>query len=193
MIQPVIMSRILTLRLCATLRLPAILAVAFGSILPGAAGAQHDSSHHSRYPEYQSREIKALSPDEIESLHSGEGMGMALAAELNGFPGPRHVMELADELDLTQTQAQEVEHIFEAMNKHAIALGRHVVHLEKRLDHEFIQQSITPGELDSLALEIASFRGRLRAVHLRAHVQTFGLLTEPQRALYGRLRGYNDH
>lgn len=186
-------SHILPLLLRTALRIPAIVAIAVGSILPWAAAAQHDSSHHSRYTEYQSREIKALSSDELASLLSGEGMGMALAAELNGFPGPRHVMELADELDLTQTQTQEIEHIFEAMNKQAIALGRHVVHLEKRLDHEFFQQSITPGELDSLALEIASFRGRLRAVHLRAHVQTFGLLTETQRAVYGRLRGYNDH
>ena len=47
------------------------------------------------YAGQQTRTIKALSDDEIAALRNGEGMGMAKAAELNGYPGPIHVLSLA--------------------------------------------------------------------------------------------------
>ena len=50
------------------------------------------------YAGLETREIKALSPEQIEDLLAGEGMGYALAAELNHYPGPRHVLALAAEL-----------------------------------------------------------------------------------------------
>ena len=40
------------------------------------------------YAGQQTRAIKALSDDDIAALRAGEGMGMAKAAELNGYPGP---------------------------------------------------------------------------------------------------------
>ena len=42
------------------------------------------------------RSLKSMSSQEIESLRSGEGMGFAKLAELNHYPGPKHVLELAD-------------------------------------------------------------------------------------------------
>jgi hypothetical protein len=36
----------------------------------------------------QSRPIKALSDQQVSDLRAGRGMGLALAAELNGYPGP---------------------------------------------------------------------------------------------------------
>jgi hypothetical protein len=52
----------------------------------------------SPYTGQERREIKALSNEEIDRYLSGDGMGLAKAAELNHYPGPRHVLELADQL-----------------------------------------------------------------------------------------------
>ena len=67
--------------------------------------AQHGSHHShgaqgqtSAYAGQQSREIKALSDQEVKDLQAGAGMGMAKAAELNRYPGPMHALELADQL-----------------------------------------------------------------------------------------------
>lgn len=55
----------------------------------------------SPYAGEEAREIKALSPSDIDGLIAGRGMGYAMAAELNGYPGPAHVLELAEQLELT--------------------------------------------------------------------------------------------
>ena len=41
------------------------------------------------------RAVKALSDVQIADLRAGRGMGLALPAELNGYPGPTHVLEHA--------------------------------------------------------------------------------------------------
>jgi hypothetical protein len=66
------------------------------------------------YAGQQTRTIKALSDDDIATLRKGEGMGMAKAAELNGYPGPKHVLDLAQQLRLTDAQRDNVQAIFEA-------------------------------------------------------------------------------
>lgn len=43
-------------------------------------------------------ELQALTPEEVEQYRAGAGMGYAKAAELNHFPGPMHVLELAGPL-----------------------------------------------------------------------------------------------
>jgi hypothetical protein len=48
------------------------------------------------YSGMQSRSNKSLSDLQVADLQSGRGMGLALAAELNGYPGPSHVLELAE-------------------------------------------------------------------------------------------------
>ncbi len=53
------------------------------------------------YAGMQTRPIKALSEQQMADLSAGRGMGLALAAELNGYPGPVHVLELADKLNLS--------------------------------------------------------------------------------------------
>jgi hypothetical protein len=47
------------------------------------------------------RPIKALSAEQIADLKAGQGLSLALAAELNGYPGPRHVLELGKQLGET--------------------------------------------------------------------------------------------
>ena len=159
---------------------------------PAVAGAHAGQAQHahSPYTSHQTREIKALSADEIEGYLSGAGLGMALPGELNGYPGPRHVLELADNLELRQEQAATVRRIFDSMESQAIELGVQVVELERQLDAEFAERSITPAKLTSLTDEIAQLQGRLRAVHLQAHLEVADVLTPEQRQEYDRLRGY---
>src|SRR4051812_36526408 len=48
------------------------------------------------YAGLEQRPIKALSQQQADDLRTGRGMGLALAAELNGYPGPSHVLELGN-------------------------------------------------------------------------------------------------
>jgi len=54
------------------------------------------------YAGQNARDIKALSAAEVAQYLAGDGMGYTKSAELNGFPGPLHALELADKLHLTQ-------------------------------------------------------------------------------------------
>jgi len=61
--------------------------------------AQHDHAG-SPYAHTQSAEIPTLTDEEIAQLRNGDGMGLARAAELNRYPGPKHTLELGEQLAL---------------------------------------------------------------------------------------------
>ena len=82
------------------------------------------SQSQSPYVGFQDRPIKSLSDQQIGDLRAGRGMGLALAAELNGYPGPAHVLELASSLQLMEQQRTKVEVLFAAMKAEAIPLGQ---------------------------------------------------------------------
>jgi len=161
--------------------------------LPAAAAAQqnHDHGAHSEYAGISGRDIKALDSASVNNYLSGAGMGFALSAELNGYPGPRHVLDLADSLQLTAEQREATQAIFERMQLRAIALGTQVVELERQLDQRFAHRHIDTALLDNMTGQIAALNGRLRAVHLQAHLEVTALLTNEQTAAYKRLRGYH--
>ena len=144
------------------------------------------------YAGQQTRPIKALSAEDIASLLKGEGMGMAKAAELNGYPGPIHVLTLAHDLKLTEIQRQQVQSIFERMSAAAKPLGTELIEREQVLDQLFAKGEITSDRLAAETAGIAELQGRLRSVHLAAHVETRALLNPDQIALYQQLRGYGD-
>jgi Spy/CpxP family protein refolding chaperone len=125
---------------------------------------------HSPYSGEQHREINALSPAEIGGYLKGEGMGLARAAELNHYPGPRHVIELASELKLTEEQRLKIEKIYNAMRERAIQLGKWIVQKERELDQLFKTESINKKSLEKLVREMAVLQGELRLVHLQAHM-----------------------
>jgi hypothetical protein len=100
------------------------------------------------YAGQQARPIKALSDDDLAALRKGEGMGMAKAAELNGYPGPRHVLDLAQQLQLTDVQRRGVQAIFGRMSAAAKPLGGQLIVQEQALDQLFAEGGIT---LDRLA------------------------------------------
>jgi hypothetical protein len=143
------------------------------------------------YAGQQARSIKSLSDDEIAALRKGEGMGMAKAAELNGYPGPAHVLQLAVKLGLTEIQQRDVQAIFDRMSAAAKPLGGQLIAREQALDQLFAKSEITPDRLAAATAAIAELQGRLRAVHLSAHLETRALLNADQIARYQQLRGYN--
>jgi Spy/CpxP family protein refolding chaperone len=142
------------------------------------------------YAGQQAQEIASLSEADVAALLAGEGWGLALPAELNGYPGPAHVLELAKELALTPEQVTQVEAIFAAMQAEAQALGADYVAAEKHLSQMFAMGHASPEMLDRLLQDSSAVLARLRAVHLKAHLQMTPLLTETQRAAYAELRGY---
>lgn len=144
----------------------------------------------SPYSGQQSRPIKALSAEDIEGYLTGKGMGFAKAAELNGYQGPAHVLELADELGLTPEQRRGTEAIRAAMNSRAIALGHALIDAEGALDRAFADRTITEASLTTALEEIAAIQAKLRGVHLEAHLAQHRLLSPAQRARYAELRGY---
>jgi hypothetical protein len=144
----------------------------------------------SPYAHRGSSEIKTLSQEEVDDLLLGRGMGLARPAELNGYPGPRHVLDLADSLDLTAEQRGIVGQIFGDMNARAIELGGEVLAAERDLDAAFASGGVTEDALAPIVDRIADLRAELRAVHLRAHLATREVLTTHQRHEYHRLRGY---
>src|SRR3954468_15022232 len=99
------------------------------------------------YAGMQTRPIKALSEQQVADLAAGRGMGLALAAELNGYPGPSHVLVLADRLALTADQRAGVQRLFESMKAEAVPLGSQLIKQEAELDTQFAQRTVTPESL----------------------------------------------
>jgi Spy/CpxP family protein refolding chaperone len=136
------------------------------------------------------REIKALSPQEIDALLAGEGMGFAKAAELNGYPGPAHVLALAEELELEESQLAATREIERKMRSAAVAAGRELVAAERELNRLFATRTVTSESLQAALENIAALRAELRSIHLEAHLEQAALLTPAQIRRYTELRGY---
>lgn len=144
----------------------------------------------SPYAGQQAREIKALSPQQAADLLAGKGMEQAKAAELNGYPGPMHVLELAGPLALSAAQIADSEALMASHKADARALGARLVEAERKLDAAFAGKQIDTAQLELLTRQIGLIQAELRASHLRTHLQQTDLLTAPQVALYAELRGY---
>ncbi|MEE8435486.1 MAG: hypothetical protein V3S64_11920 [bacterium] len=148
------------------------------------------AKHRSAYAGQERRDIKSLSASDIEALSKGEGWGLAKAAELNGVPGPVHLLELKEALGLSAEQVAKIEALFEDMKSKAIRLGRKLIDLERKLNRHFERGTITRDLLRGLLEKIAQVRKSLRLTHLETHLHTPPILTRHQLAAYNRLRGY---
>jgi Spy/CpxP family protein refolding chaperone len=144
------------------------------------------------YAGMQTRLIKALSAEQIADLEAGRGMSLALAGELNGYPGPRHVLELADQLGLTDQQRADVQRLFDEMTAEAIPIGEKLISQEAELDRLFARRVVTANSLSSATAAIGATQAELRKTHLKYHLMTSGLLTASQMQHYSQLRGYGD-
>ncbi len=158
--------------------LPAMLALALICSITVASAADPSAGH-----------IKALSAEDVALLLAGKGMGFAKAAELNGYPGPLHVLELAESLALTPEQRTATRELFGRMQAAARKEGAALIEAERRLDHLYATHRATRAAVEQELSRIEAIRTRLRGVHLDAHLEQAGLLNAGQIAAYARLRG----
>jgi len=78
------------------------------------------------------------------------------------------------------------------MSAAAKPLAGELIAKEQALDRHFANGDITPDRLAAATAAIAVLEGRLRAVHLSAHLETRALLNADQIARYEQPRGYGD-
>jgi Spy/CpxP family protein refolding chaperone len=147
-------------------------------------------SQDSPYKGQEGREIKALSQGEIEGYLDARGMGFAKVAELNHYPGPKHVLELSDQLELPERQRLAAKTSFLRMHADASALGEQLVEKEQGLDSLFAEGEASGDNVPDLIAEIARIRGEIRYAHIRAHIEMRSILTADQIERYDDLRGY---
>ena len=163
--------------------------IVIAAIFAFAATAQANESP-SPYQGFETRGVKALSERDAADLLAGRGAGYALAAELNGYPGPSHVLELADKLNLSEQQRTRTQAAFDAMQAEAKAVGAQIVAAEQALDSAFTGNKLDKAGLAQLSEDLGRLYGRYRAAHLKAHLDMKALLSPHQIALYDNLRGY---
>ncbi len=142
------------------------------------------------YAGQQSRPIKSLSDREVRDYLSGAGMGFARAAELNSYPGPMHVMELADALQLSGQQRAATQVLFDAHKAEARAIGAQLVEAERELDALFRAGAASEQVLADQVSRVAQWHGRYRLSHLETHRRMRALLSATQISRYDELRGY---
>jgi hypothetical protein len=147
----------------------------------------------STYRDLLDGEIRGLSEEQIDAYREGSGMGLALPAELNGYPGPRHVLDLATDLALTEAQQETIQALYDQMRAQAIELGEQILIGEAALEEAFRHGGITIADLEYRLSNLGELNGRLRFMHLQAHIATLDVLTPHQAMLYNRLRGYSEN
>ena len=137
-------------------------------------------------------EIPGLAADEIAGLRRGDGAGQARVADVQGYPGPAHVLQASEagQLLLSTDQIARVREIHRAMAGEARRLGSRVLDAEQDLAQALRSGAIEEAGLQARVEHIAALRGELRAVHLRAHLRTRAVLDPGQLARYAELRGY---
>jgi hypothetical protein len=149
-----------------------------------------DHGTHSAYAGFETREIKTLSAADLEDLRRGAGWGLALSAELNGVPGPAHLLELREPLGLSVEQVAAIEAIFVAMQREAQEAGSRFIAAEAAIEAAFRAGNLQPETLRVLIEDAAAARAELRFIHLVRHLETPPLLSPGQIARYNVLRGY---
>ena len=163
--------------------LAALLSVS--GLAPAAADAPA-----SAYAGQEARAVKALSDQEVSGLLAGRGAGLAKAAELNGYPGPAHVLELAEPLHLDTAQVAATRQLMAAHNGRARQLGADLVASERELDALFANKQASPALIDQATQRVGALQARLRAEHLTTHLTQTALLSTEQVHQYSTLRGY---
>jgi hypothetical protein len=157
---------------------------------PHAAGG-HSHGSSSSYSGEETREIKALSAQEQRAWMEGQGAGLAKAAELNGYPGPMHVLELASDLGLSASQQNETRALMEHHKAEVRQLGAALVEAERQLDDLFKTRRASAASVSALTQKIGNLQMQIRTSHLITHLDQTKMMRPDQVATYDRLRGYS--
>ena len=176
----------------SSVRSTIVLAALAGGIgtLPGALTIASTNQTATPYAGQEQRAIKALSEDEIKGFLSGSGAGHARAAELNNYPGPLHVIELASRLNLSEAQLAAMRTLMDTHKAEARRIGAEVVKLERELDALFATGTATAEAVEAKSRQVGIALARYRASHLTTHIAATRLLEPAQVERYSELRGY---
>lgn len=179
------------------MRLPLIALFTTATIAAAVAQHQGHGGHQppanagaSPYAEFTTRTIKALSQQQIDDLKAGRGMGLALAAELNSYPGPMHVLEHERALGLSALQKGRMEALMAGMRTEAVRAGEVAIEAERAIDRLFANSSASEEALRAAVTGASQAHGEVRFIHLRTHIKVKAELTPEQVRAYNRLRGY---
>jgi Spy/CpxP family protein refolding chaperone len=170
----------------ATLLMP--LAFAVGAQTPPPV--DHAAMGHSPYAGQQVRTITSLSEDDQKQLLTGGGWGLAKPAEFNGAPGPAHLLELKNEIGLSDAQVKAIEAMYADMQSQAIELGKRYIETEREIDAYFKSKQISDAVLRQKVDAAAKALADLRFLHLSYHHRTQDVVTPEQVTKYNALRGY---
>lgn len=167
-----------------------ILAVFVGVVL-GMLWNNPAQTERSPYVAQLDSSVRGLSSQEVDDLLNGRGAGYARMAELNSYPGPRHVLDLKQDLNLTTAQTEQIEAVFAQMQTEAKQVGQEILQREAQFSADFANRTISEEEIMEQTEGLGQLYGRLRAVHLQAHLQITPLLSAEQLTQYDALRGYS--
>ena len=172
--------------------LPTLSALACQLLLAGAipSAAAQTAPRSGAYAGQQTRAIKSLSKQDVDDLLAGRGAGFAKAAELNGYPGPAHVLELKEPLQLSDAQLAATQALMAQHRAAARSLGEKVVASERLLDQAFSSHTADDASVRTLTSVVAGYQGQLRAERLETHLAQQALLSPEQVQRYAELRGY---
>jgi Spy/CpxP family protein refolding chaperone len=150
----------------------------------GSAGIAEETATHAGQA---TPEIKSLPATEVQGYLEGREMGLAKAAELNGYPDPAHVLELATQLQLTPHQRTKAEYLKRSV-KVAARLGHWLVEAERRLNLVFAKGEADDEKITGLVRQIGGLEAEIRLVHLRADIEMRRVLTADQIKKYEQER-----
>lgn len=165
-----------------------LVCICLAMLVCGSAGNAQETAPHAGQA---TPEIKSLSAPEIQGYLEGREMGLAKAAELNGYPDPAHVLELETQLQLTPHQRAKAEHLKRSM-KVAARLGHWLVEAERRLNLVFAKGEADDEKITVLVRQIGGLEAEIRLVHLRADIEMRRVLTADQIKKYEQERGSGD-
>jgi Spy/CpxP family protein refolding chaperone len=166
--------------------------IAVAACLVSAAGSAVAAAEAAPtpYAGQQARAIKSLSDQEVAGLLAGKGAGFAKAAELNGYPGPAHVLELAEPLQLSTQQTEATRALMAAHQGRARQLGSELLVAERELDALFANKRANAASVDRATQRVGALQASVRAEHLTTHLTQTALLNPEQVRRYSVLRGY---
>ena len=164
-------------------------AAAVGLARPGPTWAQQHGGHPPGSAG-QGHKVAALScAEQFEAVvREGHGFGMAFSADRNGYPGPRHILELKTELRLTGDQETKAAALMHAMLGESRPKGARLLEAERRLERLYADGVADEANVRAAVAEVERARSELRLVHLLTHLRTRDLLSREQRDAYHKIR-----
>ena len=155
----------------------------------GPARAQSGHAHEPGSGDAQAHHrVEAYLREFDQVVAEGRGFGLAFAADQNGYPGPLHVLELKDRLQLTPEQESRMRTLFEAMLAEARPRAARLAAAEAKLRRLFAERAADDAAVRTAVAEAEAARAEVRLAHLLTHVRTRDGLTEAQRQTYHQLR-----